>query len=198
MPDEHLTFEDVPPDHPARQCISAVVAARVIAPLSMNPPRFAPDYAVTRAQFAVYLSRAMGLEPRSVAEPSFADVPRSHWALEFVEAIYARMIMAGGLANPPRFLPDESVTRAAAAIALVRAKGMEPLRPSQATFADVPLDHWASGWIERLVDRDSWGGVVVAAGCDPGPAPQFCPDEVVTRAQLAVFLCRAFSIGGGG
>jgi len=195
MPIGQPIFEDVPPDHPARECICAIVGAGIIAPLSMNPPRFAPDYAVTRAQFAVYLSRVMNLEPRQVAEPSFADVTRSHWAHEFVEAIYARMIMAGGLADPPRFLPDEAVTRAAAAIALIRAKGLEPLRPSEATFADVPPDHWAFGWIERLVDRASWGGVVVAAGCDAGPPPRFCPDTVVTRAQLAILICRAFSIG---
>ena len=195
MPSVDPTFEDVPRDHPARQCISAIVGAGIIAPLSMNPPRFAPDYAVTRAQFAVYLSRGMALEPREVAEATFADVPRSHWAHGFVEAIYARTIMAGGLGDPPRFLPDDAVIRGAVAVALCRAKGLGPARPDEATFADVPPDHWAYGWIERLVDRGSWSGAIVAAGCDAGPPPRFCPDAVVTRAQLAIHLCRAFSIG---
>jgi hypothetical protein len=60
MSSDSLTFEDLPEDQTARDCIAGVVRAGVIAPLTMKPPRFGPDYAVTRAQVAVYLSRAMG------------------------------------------------------------------------------------------------------------------------------------------
>ncbi len=51
-------------------------------------------------------------------------------------------------------------------------------------FADVPADHWARTWVERLANAG------VTAGCGTAP-PRFCPDDAVTREQMAVFLLRA-------
>lgn len=187
-------FEDVPPGHQAQRYIEAIVDAGVASPLSVNPPRFGPDYAVTRAQLAVYLARAMGSPPQEPPEPAFADLPKSHWAYGFVEALHARGVMLETDDEPLQFLPDEAVTRAVIAAALCRAKGLDQLIPEQPTFADVPRDHWAHGWIERLVDRDSWGGVLISGGWEPGPPPTFGPDQIVTRASLAILLCRAFGI----
>jgi hypothetical protein len=194
MANDTMQFDDIPLEHDAGACIHAVVRAGIVSPLSMNPPRFGPDYAVTRAQLAVYLARAMALQPREVAEATFADVPSSHWAHGFVEALYAQKIITGAAAGPLRFMPDEAVTRAVIAAVLCRAKGLDPLVRDEPTFADVPRDHWAFGWIERLADPNSWGGTAVSRGCDPGPPLQFCPEQVVTRALLAVFLCRALGI----
>jgi hypothetical protein len=194
MSSDSLTFEDLPEDQTARDCIAGVVRAGVIAPLTMKPPRFGPDYAVTRAQVAVYLSRAMGLQPLESRAPTFGDVPATHWAYGFVEAIYARGIMSGTADRPPMFMPDEAVTRETAAVFLCRAKGLGQLMLDTPTFADVPRDYWAYGWIERLVDRDSWGGVEVAAGCATGSPPKFCPTAIVTRSGLAILLCRAFKL----
>jgi len=192
-----MIFDDLPDEYPGRDYIAAAVRAGIIAPLSMKPPRFGPDYAVTRAQLAVYLCRAMGLRPHEPPAPTFGDVPKTHWGYGFVEAIYARGVVSGTLSQPPMFLPDEAVTREAAAVALCRAKGLGQLMRDTPTFADVPRDYWAHGWIERLADRDSWGGVQVAGGCEAGPPPKFCPQQVVTRASLAILLCRAFKLAGG-
>ena len=49
------------------------------------------------------------------------------------------------------------------------------------TFNDVPQDHWAFPFIEELADRG------ITAGCGAG---NFCPNDEVTRAQMAVFLIR--------
>ena len=51
-------------------------------------------------------------------------------------------------------------------------------------FTDVPVTHWAAGWIERLYDAG------VTTGCQLAP-PQYCPTETTTRAQMAVLLGRA-------
>lgn len=194
MAAELMTFDDVPADHPAAQHIAAVVRAGVVSPLSMNPPRFGPDYAVTRSQFAVYLARAMGLSPEDRAEPTFADVSKTHWAYGFVEAMNAQGVLRGAADKPLRFLPDEAITRAAITVALCRAKGLDPLPRDPATFGDVPQDHWAHGWVERLVDRDSWGGILVSGGTDAGPPLKFSPGAIVTRASMAVLLSRAFGM----
>jgi len=52
------------------------------------------------------------------------------------------------------------------------------------TFNDVPQDHWAFSFIEELADRG------ITAGCGGG---NFCPEDTVTRAQMAVFLIRVIT-----
>jgi len=51
------------------------------------------------------------------------------------------------------------------------------------TFADVPIDHWAHDYIERLYQE----GYV--AGCQTDPL-MYCPEDAMTRAESAVFVER--------
>ncbi|HEX4885344.1 MAG TPA: S-layer homology domain-containing protein, partial [Casimicrobiaceae bacterium] len=53
-----------------------------------------------------------------------------------------------------------------------------------ATFADVPVTHWAFGSVEAV----AWNGI--STGCAANPR-RFCPDAVLTRAEMATFLERA-------
>ena len=50
-------------------------------------------------------------------------------------------------------------------------------------FADVPVSHWASNYIQRLYN------VRITGGCGAHPF-RYCPETTVTRAQMAVFLER--------
>jgi hypothetical protein len=50
-----------------------------------------------------------------------------------------------------------------------------------ATFSDVADSYWAWSFIERLVNAG------ITAGCGGG---SYCPEDTVTRAQMAVFLLR--------
>jgi hypothetical protein len=52
-----------------------------------------------------------------------------------------------------------------------------------ATFFDVPVAHWAWQHIERLYAAG------ITGGCGVNPL-RYCPDGIVTRAQMAVFLER--------
>jgi hypothetical protein len=52
-----------------------------------------------------------------------------------------------------------------------------------ATFADVPTTHWAWSFVEILYANH------VTGGCGTSPLI-YCPDGVVTRAQMAVFLLK--------
>jgi hypothetical protein len=51
-------------------------------------------------------------------------------------------------------------------------------------FADVPADHFARPWIEALY------GAGVTGGCSTAPL-RYCPEDPVTREQMAVFLLRS-------
>jgi uncharacterized protein YdeI (BOF family) len=52
------------------------------------------------------------------------------------------------------------------------------------TFADVPSDHWAWQYIERLYKAG------VTGGCSTNPL-NYCPNAFVNRAQMAIFILRA-------
>lgn len=56
--------------------------------------------------------------------------------------------------------------------------------PAEVAFADVSSDNFASPWIERLYNAH------VTGGCSTDPL-RYCPEQVVTRAQMAVFLERS-------
>ncbi len=52
-----------------------------------------------------------------------------------------------------------------------------------ATFTDTQSDYWAWDYIERLYKT----GITAARGANPA---RFCPEQTVTRRQMAVFLER--------
>jgi len=60
--------------------------------------------------------------------------------------------------------------------------------PATATFNDVPTNHWAFQSIEAMASSG------ITSGCD---ASNFCPDDTLTRAQMAVFLARALGLHWG-
>ncbi len=80
-------------------------------------------------------------------------------------------------------------TRApAAAAAVLVAALLAPARPVAAqSFADVPPGYWAFSFVEALAASG------VTSGCGGG---NYCPDNAVTRAQMAVFLERGIRGGG--
>ncbi|MBK8823994.1 MAG: S-layer homology domain-containing protein [Anaerolineales bacterium] len=49
-------------------------------------------------------------------------------------------------------------------------------------FADVAVDHWAAAWIKQLAAEG------ITSGCGSG---NYCPENSVTRAQMAIFLLNA-------
>ena len=105
-----------------------------------------------------------------------------------IEAIAAAGITNG--CNPPvndHFCPDRDVTRAEMAAFLIRAMGLEDfLLPYQGTFSDVPAGWWYTGYVETLASQ----GVTI--GYTDGT---YRPDTIVSRAEMAVFLVRAFVSG---
>jgi parallel beta-helix repeat protein len=127
---------------------------------------------------------AYGNTPEARISSLFADVPCGHWACDQVEACVAADIVGGypdGL-----YRPDLNVTRDQMAVYVSRslAGGDEnvPDGPSQATFDDVPADHWAYDYVECAFASN------VVQGYDP---VTYAPDVTVTRDQMAVYIARA-------
>ena len=59
--------------------------------------------------------------------------------------------------------------------------------PATATFSDVPTGHPFFQWIEALAAAG------ITTGCNASP-PMYCPDNPVTRGQMAVFISKALGL----
>ena len=186
-PARNYTFDDVPPSMSIWPYVEAVVREGITSGCSTNPPRYCPDRAITRGQLAVFLCRAMGLEPRYKDTPSFQDVPKTNSQYPYIEALVAARVTSGCSADPPLFCPTAAVTRGQMAVFVCRATGLAPYQRETPTFEDVPKTSSQYAYIEALVLAG------ITSGCSTNP-PRFCPTAAVTRGQMAVFVCRAFEI----
>ena len=97
-----------------------------------------------------------------------------------------RWLSATGITEgcgPRRFCPDDEVTRGQMAAFLVRALKLGA-PPSPIIFTDT-RGHLFEGAISRLAHA----GITV--GCNPPTNNRFCPNNFVTRGEMAAFLVRA-------
>lgn len=166
--------------------IEAVARAGVT--LGCNPPqntRFCADATVTRGQMAAFIVRARSLPPAGSGF-DFTDDDESVFE-DDIERIAAANITLG--CNPPQntqFCPDLPVTRAQMAAFLARTFGYD-----DGGTADLFVDDDGSEF-EPDIQRLAVAGVTV--GCNPPDNTRFCPDQPVTRAQMASFLGRALGL----
>jgi uncharacterized protein YkwD len=148
-----------------------------------NPPtnnRFCPNDRVTRGEMAAFLTRALGLT--NTGNVDFADDNGSVFEND-IERIAAAGITLG--CNPPantRFCPDDYVTRGQMAAFLTR--GLALNSASDIDFVDD--DHSP---FESSIEQLAASGITL--GCNPPANDRFCPDQYVTRGQMAAFLTRA-------
>ena len=120
---------------------------------------------------------------------TFADVASNYWAWRWIEGLSSAGVTAGCTTIPRNYCPGTLITRDQMAVFLLRAKhgsSYSPPLPS-GVFQDVPTNHWAAAWIERLAAEG------ITSGCNASP-PQYCPATPVTRDQMAVFIARTFNI----
>ena len=111
----------------------------------------------------------------------FLDVPQSDPFHDFVEQIVRHGITSG--CGGGNYCGGASVTRAQMAVFLLKAKhGPNYVPPACAgAFPDVACPSPFADWIEQLAAEN------ITAGCAGG---NFCPGNLVTRAQMAVFLLK--------
>ncbi len=149
-----------------------------------NPPsndRFCPGDFVTRAQMAAFLVRTLGLTDR--LDDPFTDDDSNIFESD-IERLAAAGITKG--CNPPAndmFCPDDPVTRGAMAAFLVRALGYTDDGGGNLFIDD------DSSIFENDIDKLRTAGVT--RGCNPPANDRFCPNDLVTRGQMAAFLRRA-------
>ena len=117
-----------------------------------------------------------------------ADLEIGSERYEAVESLLSDGVLKGAACAPGWFCPGDAMPRWLMAVWLVRVvDGAEPAPVGSTRFEDVDAGEWWAAHVERLADL----GITV--GCSREPA-LYCPDAAVTRAQMATFLQRAFSL----
>jgi hypothetical protein len=116
---------------------------------------------------------------------SFPDVPTGNQFYRFVETLFHNGV-TGGCAGGVNYCPTNPVTRAQMAVFLLKAKFGSAHIPPPCTgtvFPDVPCTGGPfDPWIEELAALE------ITGGCGGG---LYCPNNTVTRQQMAVFLLKA-------
>ena len=120
---------------------------------------------------------------------TYPDTPADAYYAEPVARLSEQGLFAGTLCDGG-FCPDDAIDRKTMAVWVVRMlDGQDPAPVSEPRFDDVDADSFYAPFIERMFELN------VTTGCGDGSG--FCPSRTVTRAQMAVFLSRAYNLPEG-
>ena len=161
--------------------------------LGCGKDRFCPEDSITRSQMAAFLHRAVthrSGEPDPVPGTTLGDVDEDAWYRS-----HAQWAVGTGVMRAPngRFNPGGTVTRADMAEMLTAAfDHITPPAEVQGIFTDMAdqpdrVVRAAEALRAGVPLGDQF--IAVTAGCAENPL-RYCPDQPVTRAQMASFFLR--------
>src|SRR5262245_31664812 len=179
-------FLDVPQNSPFHAPVETIIRDGITSGCANG--NYCPSSPVTRAQMAVFLLRAehgSGYMPPPATGNVFADVAAGDFGADWIEQLYAEGVTGGCQTNPLRYCPTASVTRAQMAAFLLKVYHGAGYSPAAATgvFADVSPSIPLAPYVEEM------GRLWITTGCGGN---NYCPNNAVTRGQMAVFLAKTF------
>jgi hypothetical protein len=188
VPIDNGTFIDIV-GHWAARDIEQMVKLSLV--MGVSATEFAPNRAITRAEFTALLIRAVGLETGQVAG-KFTDVPANKWYYSVVNTAAEAGLVSG---YGTTFGPDDPITREQMAVMISRAL----------VFKDENVELTANEKMLLLavfVDRKDisvWAGDGVAQAAYLGivkgrSSNMFVPRGIATRAEAAVMILRMFNL----
>lgn len=161
--------------------VKAAIPANVVGPISLNRIYIAETSETKKNRGSIYLDRLVAEYGNSHKEALFNDVPLSHRAAEDIQYAVEKGWILGD--TDGTFKPDNSISRAHAAVLISRVLNLSSNKPT--TFKDVPTTHRYSKEIAAVVE----------AGIMSGKNPTtFDPDGFLTRVQMAKVLVNAYEL----
>ena len=165
--------------------IEALDAEGLLEGTECGPGRFCPRDGMKRWTMAVWLVRVLDdSDPGPITTSRFEDVDPDQWWAPYVERLAEHGVTMGCSREPALFCPDQTVPREQMATFLVRAFELEAASP--AGFVD-------TGGSSHAANIDALAAARITIGCSLDPL-KFCPEDRVTRAEMATFLARALGL----
>jgi S-layer homology domain len=133
--------------------------------------------------------RAKGeFNPPNPQSQRFTDVPPSNDFYNFIDRLATLQITLGCTTDHSTFCPSDPVNRQEMAAFILRGLGeFDPPAPAGQRFGDVPSANVFYNFVDRLAVLN------ITLGCTPDHS-MYCPNDPVTRGQMAAFLVRAFNL----
>ncbi len=186
LPNGWLTdFLDVASSHQFYLYVMRLVGNGITA--GVGGGFYGPAQNTKRQQMAVFLLKAAhgACYVPPPCSGVFPDVPCSNNFAPWIEQLAAEGITGG--CGGGNYCPDNPVRRDQMAVFLLKGKhGSQFIPPPcDGHFTDVPCPGPFADWIEQLQAEG------VTGGCG---GTTFCPQNNVTRGQMAAFLVNAFSL----
>ena len=152
---------------------------------------FAPKEAITRADFAKFIARGLGLSSDRASADRFRDVGINHAYASYIGAASKAGIVEGG--TDGRFRPNDPITREEMAAMMMRA----------IAYAEGQVSPSAAS-LNKFEDRDrisNWAVSSVAGAVNAGiikgvTENRFEPKNNATRAEAAVMIKRMLQFVG--
>lgn len=179
VPARAAKFKDVPAGFWAASEINRCVELGFFK--GQKADRFGVGSSMSRASFAVVLSRFFGWQAQAPAHSSFLDVPAGAWYAAELQAAYEH----GAITRQSNlFRPNDPITREEIAVALVRALGYSTVAASTANDALSLRD---------VTTNRGYIAMTYELGLVSGYQDQtFRPTRTATREQVAVMLIRMY------
>ncbi|MNO34618.1 Endoglucanase precursor [compost metagenome] len=178
--------------HWSKSIVSELAAKNIID--SSYGSAFKPEQKITRAEFAVMLSRGLGLLGDRETAQRFRDVQPSTQTGDYIGAAAKAGIITGN--TDATFRPNDNITREQLAIMIIRAM--------EYTGHPITLNGTSASALAAFKDRSkiqSQAAEFVAKAVQQGiilgmTTTEFQPQGNATRAQAAVMLQRMLSMAG--
>lgn len=174
-------FADVPPTAYYFDFANIMYQSGITAGCSTTPADYCPNATTTRGEMAVFLITAIehGNSFSYTTTPYFSDVPASSPFFKFVQKLKDLGITGGCTATT--YCPNNSVTRGEMAVFIItsRYERTPYSYPTTPYFTDVPASYAFFPFIQKMAQAG------ITAGCGGG---QYCPNQTLTRGQMAVFI----------
>jgi hypothetical protein len=180
-------FLDVPSNDPFYGDIGKLSARGIT--LGCGNGNYCPGDPITREQMAAFILRAKGeFNPPAPGSQRFNDVPPGNPFYNFIDRLAVLQITLGCTPDHLLYCPGDPVKRDQMAAFLLRGLGeFDPPTPGSQRFNDVPPGNLFYNFIDRMAVLN------ITLGCTPDHL-MYCPNDSVTRGQMAAFLVRAFGL----
>ncbi len=126
---------------------------------------------------------------QGTGEVTFADVSLTHWAYDYIQALWDGGYTAGCSTGPLEYCPEQIMNRAMSAVFMLRGQFgtgyVPPVEPWDTFTDDWSLSDisWSEKWAEGMWEED------LSDGCLATPL-MYCPRRELPRVEASVFALR--------
>ncbi|AOY76623.1 S-layer homology domain-containing protein [Clostridium formicaceticum] len=178
------TFRDIE-GHWAKKHIETLTSKNIVS--GKGETTFDPDAAITRAEFAALLVKAMGLGEKQLNQNTFNDITNNEWYSKYVATAAAEGIVSGY--TDYTFRPYNVITREEMVVMLTKAlKVVNQYQVLDNSSIDQQLSKFEdeehiSAWAREAVAIANQAGIATGVGNNT-----FDPQANASRAETVVML----------